>query len=671
MPPAAIWGITTSWTIGLLLGNRIPLLSIWFLLLISALLILAPRVPVRVKRLGLILLCFLAAYPSSRNLQASSPWIDTSHLKDEHEGLRNPHYRPLVSITRDASGEKTPDEQVTILSDRPDWASEPVWRLIEGILLNRREAVDPTWVDAFRSAGAAHLLAVSGLHISILVMTIMILFSILRTGRRVSVVLAVLVLWFYVITIGAPPSAIRAGLMITAWILLRDTLRLTDDGRLFPVAILTALVVSPALIGSTGFQLSVAAVAGIILANRSAPVQKENSTGKRLRDIVRVTVGAQSGVLPLQVLVFGTITPLALLVNILAVPILGIWMPSILAALALGSIGGVPEQLAGTFCEGTGRVLLWWIYLCSRIPGIMQPAQPWTSLAAITALIAWARGRTRGRLFALLLLALVMWSPVLTPDAPRIAFLDVGQGDSIVIETRHRPRVIVIDAGPAWEDWNAGESVVAAYLRSRGINTIDLLIASHSDADHIGGMQALLDRFNVRLFMRGEWMLQGEGAAQRLLSQLVETQTRILLPHSGARIELARNTWLEVLRGIPGDADDSAAWKENDRSLVLRLDMDGLSVLLPGDLEISGERLLLPLGDRLRSEVLKVSHHGSGDSTSPEFLEIVQPSRAIISVGKRNRHGHPDPRVIGELRSSGTAIWRTDLSGALILRPPL
>ncbi len=668
MPPAAIWGITASWTIGLLLGDRFPLYAIWLLLLFSTLILLWPRVPVHAKRLGLFLLCFLAAVPSSRKLDVSSPWIDTTHQKSAHEGLRNPHYRPLVTMTRDPIEETGTDDEVTAFTDRPEWASEPVWGLIQGILLNRRDAVDRTWVDAFRSAGAAHLLAVSGLHIAILVMTILIVFKLLRSGRRVSVASIILVIWIYVITIGAPPSAIRAGLMISAWITLKDTLRRIDDGRLFPVAILTALVVSPALIASTGFHLSVAAVAGITLTGRKVGGPERKSIRERSLGIMRVTMGAQSGVLPVQVLVFGTVTPLALLVNILAVPILSIWLPSVLAALALGLTGGIPEQLVGAFCEGTGRLLLWWIYLWGKIPGIMQPAQPWTSLAALAGLIAWGRGG-RSRLVALLLLALVTWSPVLTPGAPRIAFLDVGQGDSIVIETRHPSRVIVIDAGPAWDVWDAGESVVAAYLRSRGIIKIDLLVASHSDADHIGGMPALLERFEVDLFMRGEWRIQEEGAAQALLSQLSATRTRSLIPRSGARLDLARDAWFDVLHGLPGGAEGRVTREENDRSLVLRLELNGLSVLFPGDLEISGERYLLHYEDQLRSQVLKVSHHGSGDSTSPEFLGKVQPSLAVISVGKRNRHGHPAPRILEDIRSSGAMVWRTDLSGALILRP--
>ncbi|MFC1628516.1 DNA internalization-related competence protein ComEC/Rec2 [Gemmatimonadota bacterium] len=669
MPPAAIWGITATWTIGLLLGSRFPLYSVWLLLLFSACLLLIPRVPAGAKRLGLFLLILLAAVPSSEILDVSSSWIDTAHQKGDHEGLRNPHYRPLITMNRETIEESGPDDDVSTVSNRPEWASEPVWELIQGILLNNRDAVDRTWVDAFRSAGAAHLLAVSGLHLSILVMTIMIVFNLLRAGRRVSVASVILVIWIYVITIGSPPSAIRAGLMISAWIILKDTLRRIDDGRLFPAAILVALVVSPALIASTGFHLSVAAVAGIIIAGRKDGVPERNSIRERFHGIMRVTLGAQSGVLPVQVLVFGTITPLALMVNILAVPLLGLWLPSVLAALALGLAGGIPEQLVGAFCEGTGRLLLWWVYLWGNVPGILQPAQPWASLVATAGLIAWGSGRRDGRLVALLLLALITWSPVLTPSAPRITFLDVGQGDSIVIETRHPSRVIVIDAGPAWEEWSAGEGIVAAYLRSRGISKIDLLVASHSDADHIGGMPALLERFEVDLFMRGEWRIQLEGAAQTLLSQLSASQTRSLIPRSGERMELAHNAWFDVLHGLPGDAEKLVTLDENDRSLVLRLELNGLSVLFPGDLEVSGERFLLPYEDRLHCQVLKVSHHGSSDSTSLEFLRMVQPSLAVISVGKRNLHGHPDSRILEELRSSGVKVWRTDLSGALVLRP--
>ncbi len=665
MSPSAIWGIIVAWTTGLLLGDGINLSLLWLIFLTATLLLLLQRVPARGKRFALLLLCFLAALPASRRLDVSSPWIGSGHQKRAHEGLRNPHYRPLTTITLIDEWE----EEIRPTPARPEWASEPVWGLIQGILLNRRDALDRTWVNAFRSAGAAHLLAVSGLHIAILVMTIMFLFRFLRTSRRVSGVAVALVIWAYVFAIGAPPSAVRAGLMISAWIILKDTLRRIDDGRLFPTAILTALVISPALIASTGFHLSAAAVAGISLFRRKDAVPEGKRVRERFRSIMRVTLGAQAGVLPIQILVFGTVTPLATLVNVVSVPLLSLWLPSTIAALTLGVTGGLPGQVAGAFCESVGRVLLWWIYLWGKIPGVMQPAQPWTSLAAVAGLIAWGRGVRRGRLTALALFSLVVWSPVLTPGSPRIAFLDVGQGDAIVIETRHPSRVIVIDSGPAWENWNAGEGVVAAYLRSRGVRRIDLLVASHSDDDHIGGMTALIEQFEVDCFMRGEWRIQKEGVAQSILARLSANRTRSIIPRSGERIELARNAWFDVIRGLP---DASAGWispGENDRSLVLRLELNGMSVLFPGDLEITGERYLQPYTEQLRSQVLKVAHHGSGDSTSPRFIEMVQPSLAVISVGIRNRHGHPGLRVLDDLESAGARVWRTDLSGALVLRP--
>jgi competence protein ComEC len=456
--------------------------------------------------------------------------------------------------------------------------------------------------------------------------------------------------------------------MATAWLALRDTLRRIGGARIFPAAVLTALVLDPSLVASTGFHLSVSAVAGIsVMARRERSVDGV-PLRRRAADAVRLTLGAQAGVLPVQMAVFGTITPLAMPVNVLAVPLLGLWLPSVPVAIGMGFVGGVPEQVAGAFTEGAGRILLWWIFLWSSLPGMMQAVRPWTSLAAAAGLIGWARGG-RGRLVALAALAVTVWSPHLDRGVPRVTFLDVGQGDAIVLETRAPRRVVVIDAGPAWSAWNAGEAVVAAYLRSREIRTIDLLVASHSDADHVGGMTALIERFEIGAFMRGDWVVEVEGAAARLAGAVADAGIPVLLPDGGDRLALARETWIDVLAGARTASGGAGVGSENDRSLVLRVEMNGVSIVLPGDLEVTGERRLHPFSRHLRCDILKVAHHGSGDSSSPRFLELTRPELAVISVGRNNRHGHPDPALVEKLESSGIEVWRTDSSGALVLRP--
>ncbi|MFC1530385.1 ComEC/Rec2 family competence protein, partial [Gemmatimonadota bacterium] len=357
MSSAAIWGIIAAWTAGLLAGDTLPPALIWCLLSAAALQLLLLRRHDRGRRLSVLLLCFLAAVPASRRLDASSPWIGGQAPKEAFEGLRNPSYRPLIT-SAPRNREDVPEmEEARRTPVRPGWASEPVWNLIQGVLFNRREALDRGWIDVFRSAGTAHLLAVSGLHISILLMSLLMILRLLGSGRFIMKVVPTLTIWFYIFAIGAPPSAVRAGLMATAWIGLRDTLRKIDGARIFPVAVLTALVLDPPLVASTGFHLSVAAVAGITIMNRQTETSAGRSFRQRCANVIRLSLGAQAGVLPVQILVFGVVTPLAMLVNILAVPLLGIWLPSVPVALGLGGIGGLPEQVAGAFTEGAGRIL--------------------------------------------------------------------------------------------------------------------------------------------------------------------------------------------------------------------------------------------------------------------------------------------------------------------------
>jgi hypothetical protein len=188
-------------------------------------------------------------------------------------------------------------------------------------------------------------------------------------------------------------------------------------------------------------------------------------------------------------------------------------------------------------------------------------------------------------------------------------------------------------------------------------------------------MSALMERYEVSRFMRGEWQVDGGGNPARTLQALTIRGIETIVPHSGDRLHLARGIWIDVLGGrdpaVSGDTPGPSAMPEheNNRSLVLRLELDGLSVLLPGDLEITGEHRLNRFSAFLPSDILKVAHHGSGGATSDTFLGLVQPSLAVISCGRNNRHGHPDPRVLEALRSGDVEIWRTDRAGALVLHP--
>ncbi len=639
----------------------------WLLLLSGGTgLVLAERF-LRQHHLSALMLLFLLASLAGARTGFHVNTGARSGTEEVKQGLRNPHFRPIIIIDNRNSVTRSPPEH--FMAVRPSWASEPVWGMAQAIMLNRRKALPSEWVAAFRSAGAAHLIAVSGLHIGILLGILLALLKVVQMRRSAAAITAIISSWIYIVMIGAPPSAVRAGLMASIGLGMWGAGRLPEPGRIVPTAVFVALVARPSLIASVGFQLSVAAVIGISLGLRGFKARTLETARGRLAVLLRITLGAQAGVLPVQILTFGNLLPLAPLVNVVAVPLMGIWLPSAVGAVFLGFLYGPAAAVAGAYCEGAGRLLLQWIYVWAGVPGVVVPAPAIAAALAAVGLVCWAVGG-RGRLSALACLAAVVWIPAIEDGNPRISFLDVGQGDAIVIETGNYGRVVVLDSGPAFGDWSAARYVVAPYLHSRGIRRIDLMVVSHPDIDHMGGMEDLAAEFPVGFFVRGEWRTTDTASARRLQARLDAAGVETITPEAGDRIVLGDGSWIDVLHGLPSSKDmgSDAILSSNNRSLVMRLNLEGLTVLLCGDMERSGEGGLFRFRRFLPSTILKVPHHGGKDGLSDRLLDAVQPSLALISVGARNRYGHPSQVLLDRLRSAGIDVWRTDCSGALFLQ---
>lgn len=615
----------------------------------------------------LLLLLFLLAVQLGTGRLELPPAAGEEQQKRTGQGLLNPGYHPLLLSISDRQRDR-PDtaEHFPV----PEWSSEQLWGLALGVLLNRRDQVPSDWLLAFRMTGAAHLLAVSGLHVGILLGMLLGLLRMAGVNRRLTALLATMGLAVYVAAIGWPPSAVRAASMAAVGLMLWAGGRLSRPEMILPFTLLALLITQPSMLASTGFQLSACAMAGIGIALRGFDRGRLPTIGGKLSAFLRVSLGAQAGTLPLQIVSFGTLTPLATVTNMVAVPLTGVWLPSVLVALCLNLVGGPAGAVAGSLAEGTGSLLAWWIVLIHRIPGATVPVPGWAGAVAALGLLTWAMGR-RGRLIALVCLTIVAWSPVLARSGPRVTFLDVGQGDAIVIEAGSPRRTIVVDAGASFGDWDAGARVVAPYLRRRGIVRIDLLVASHADGDHIGGMAALVNRFAVGRVLLGDRRPARTRSARQFAAALVRRQIATAGPRQGDSIDLGGDCRIEVLSGADpgGEGSRSMARTSNDRSSVLRLVTPWITVLLTGDLERSGEEGLRRVRPWLSSDVLKVAHHGSGDATSPAFLRAVDPRLAVLSVGVGNRYGHPSAKLLARLTRVGVPYWRTDRQGALVLEP--
>jgi competence protein ComEC len=393
---------------------------------------------------------------------------------------------------------------------------------------------------------------------------------------------------------------------------------------------------------------------------------------------LQATVAAAVATAPLCAHHFAELTPAAPLGNLLLVPLveLGI-VPLGLLGSALGAalpvLGWVPLQLAGLLA---GAVL--WLAEGFRrwapVVAVWSPTGLEAALMTLAALLGLATRRATAprRWLAAAAACLALGGGALAArhvwrgldPGLRVTFLDVGQGDAILIEGP-RGFVALVDGGGSIDGrFDPGQRVIVPVLRRKTIGRLDLVVLSHPHPDHLNGLPAVLQGFPVgALWTSGD--RGGNPAYDRLLA--LARSRGVALPPPG-RLEVnglviePRGPWLDDHIGVPPGLE------VNDASLVLQLRFAGRSLLLTGDVEEQGEAELLGRGERLAADVLKVPHHGSRTSSGIELLRAVRPGLAVASLARRNRFGFPHPEVLQRYQAGGVRLLRTDRDGAIVTK---
>jgi len=408
----------------------------------------------------------------------------------------------------------------------------------------------------------------------------------------------------------------------------------------------------------------------------------------RLCELLVITLALQIGMLPLMARDFHRVTLSAPLVNLAAVPITGIVVP--LGFLTLGSglfLPGVGKVLAAPLAWVTTlllHVVRWFAQFPRWSYGIPGPPI-WLIVTFLTACVllavaarssnSWSRWPSRSAAGVLGLSALTIgmfpFSPRWSAGKLELTVLDVGQGDSLFVVSPHG-RTLLMDGGGGFigfaghEQQNGidpGEEAVSPYLWSRGFQKLDVVALTHAHQDHIGGLAAILENFRVGTLWIGREVESGalaklENLAREKKIPVVHELRGKAFSWDGVEAQLL---WPEI---SPQAVGTSA--KNND-SLVLHLEYGERGMMLPGDAEKQAESTIVSDNDEtaLRADVLKVGHHGSKNSTTPEFLAAVRPRVAVISAGEDNPYGHPNPELLARLTAAGVRILRTDHDGAV------
>lgn len=570
--------------------------------------------------------------------------------------------------------------------------------LLKGVLFGSQSEIDPQIRQEFVDTGVVHILSVSGYHIGLVLAGCCLLNGLLKLNRRNFTLFAAAVLIFYTALTGAQPAVIRATVM--ALVLLVGHL-LDRDGDWSSGLALSALVIllaNPRTFYNIGFQLSFVATWGILYLRPVLQNRLFYRLPQSWRAVPAVPLAAQLAVLPLTAYYFNQVSVISLVANLIIVPLIGIitllgtfavlggviWLlwaevlnisTGLLLALVINLnaiLAGVPGAVWYMKRPPVGAVVLWFIGLILLVEGFCHiPFNQFVRRFFITRQKFIIAG------FLAVLLAAVFVPLVYHPLKPlTVTFIDVGEGDSVLIRSP-QGRVMLIDtggsAGGRDTGFDIGDRVLVPVLRNLGISRIDTLVLTHMHLDHIGGAPAVMEKLQV-----GQLLLPREAASsaapavapenpgQAEISAAAGRQSIPIVPVSaGSRIMLDPEISIEVL--APRQNKTSAGPVDlNDSSIVLKLAYGQDTLLLTGDIGAAVVQELLAAHRDLRADVLKVPHHGSRNSLSPEFYRRVDPDLAVISVG-RNFFGHPAGEVLAALAAKDVRITRTDLHGAVTL----
>ena len=566
------------------------------------------------------------------------------------------------------------------------------------IVLGHKGSLPAAIQSDFRTAGVAHLLVVSGLHVGfIAAATLFGWRQLLRTVRSrlprawlpgwrptpIAAMLSLPPVLLYGSLVGWRVPTLRAALMVGCYLLALGIERRSDARYALVLAAVLIVLVDPGAFADVGFRLSFAAVAAILLATAAVlkPCPTPPGMGQRVRryllTYVTASVAAYLGTLPILMQAFHTVPSFGILTNLLLLPLAGVLVPA--GVLALGLLVLWPAAGPVVF-DVLAYPISWLVGLTDLVtdlpraqfhvasPSPLMIAAYFGALASLVFAGRWPKRLAYAGACALVLLLGTGWQILETrSDRLRVTFLDVGTGDAILVQAPGNHNLLIDGGGTYDGRFDVGARVVAPVLWDRYIRRLDLVALTHPHPNHARGLVSVLRLFPTDHLLTNGIPMEG-GYLRDILAAGKRWNTQHHTALSGRREWRWGNLRLTVL-SPPSTAEQARMpWNpksENDRSLVMLLQYGEVRILLTGDIQHATEHWLAVHRDDLRADVMQVPHHGSKTSTLPDFVRRVRPRDGIISLGAGNPYGHPHPRVLNTLAEHHARVWRTDIHGAV------
>ena len=549
---------------------------------------------------------------------------------------------------------------------------------LKGLVAGDRSDISEEVRNNFTDAGVSHLIAVSGLNVAYIVISLTLLLSAIRIHPSVSLAVIIAFLSFYCLLTGSTASIVRASVM---GILALAGIRMQRAGNFYNLAGISAAVILIAdarQLFDAGFVLSFTAVISMVWIYEKIDnllLRSEVHERGRFANVKRAlaaafftTFAAQAGTLPITAQYFGKVSLISLAVNMAAVPMANISLAIGFMQIVLSLISKELSLLASITNDILLSIQLRMIGFAAELPGAYFHVRELSTAetAGIFVIIVIIFSATKAsqlpfRVVCSILVAVIVFGIAGTHRQElRIYFLDVGQGDAAVVITPEG-KCIIVDTGANFRGYDTGEKTIAPFLRRKGITDIDLMILTHNHNDHIGGAEYIIRNFNVLKVFSSEDGSE-EGGAKGLYDLIAGKGIELEFPVAGNICESFDNIRLYFLH--PRNQGRNKEENLNNSSVAFLMKYGESEILFTGDVEHEAEKAISErYAGLLNADVLKSPHHGSITSSTSAFVALSSPDVSVISCGRNNKFGHPSGEVMKRYQYTDCIILRTDLTG--------
>lgn len=546
--------------------------------------------------------------------------------------------------------------------------------IMKAIIIGDKSGIDEDTMLLYKDAGIYHILAVSGLHVSIIYAVLSGLLLLLGFSRKKTGFICFAFLIFYCIFTGAGIATVRAVIMLSIVIFGGMMYRKSDLITTASVACIVLLLYEPLYLFDVGFLYSFSAVFGLAVITKA--VEALLAKNKLLQKYLSGCIAAFLATAPVSLFFFFKISWISVLVNAVLLPTVFMVVVSGFLSVIAGflSIG-----LASFFAGGAYVVLNFYNMVCRAATAVpfsvslvgRPPLAVFVMYYVILGLAVYALyadkekfGR-RIKMFYVSAAGFVLLIAVLAavPKRLDVTFLDVGQGDSQIISI-NGDAVIIDGGGNIFKDIgdNTGKWVVMPYLDYKGIRKVEAAFLSHIDGDHALGIAEMLNAKRIKKLFLADVAYEKTELLDEILASAKESETEIIYIKAGDRLEFLGKIGIECIYPKQGFAG-----RDNNQSLVLRVSYGKTDFLFTGDIEASAEREIVDISADLHTDVLKIAHHGSKTSSTGNFLEAVSPKVAIAGVSRYNSYGHPNTGVVERIKDLNIPFFSTAQNGAVTI----